>query len=87
MAKHAIQPNYANRMRCVAIARHSGKLCGQLAMRGVPCCRWHGGNMMQARLKSLEAKRNAGKTQPAGRYSATRFKRAGELYSAANGES
>jgi hypothetical protein len=59
MARHAIKPGYVNRRRCCAIARHSGQPCGQLAMVGVPTCKWHGGQMMQTRNRLLEQKRNA----------------------------
>jgi len=59
MEKHKIQKGLVNRRVCVAIARHSGKPCGQLAMRGVPICKWHGGQMLQARLKGLKEKHAA----------------------------
>jgi hypothetical protein len=56
--KAQLLPGRINRRICNAIARHSGKPCNQLAMSGVPVCRWHGGDMMQARIRSLQAKRN-----------------------------
>jgi hypothetical protein len=66
-----------NRRICKAIARHSGMPCGQLAMAGVPVCRFHGGHMMQARNRSIEAKRNAKRKGESGRFSARQFRGAG----------
>jgi len=73
-----LKPRRTNRLICKAIARHSGKPCGQLAMSGVSCCRFHGGHMMQARNRSIEAKRNAERKKDAiGKYHKRRFKSAG----------
>jgi hypothetical protein len=42
--------------KCQAIARHSGKRCGQIALSGVTHCRFHGGDRLQAQRKArLEA--------------------------------
>jgi hypothetical protein len=75
--RNAILPGYANRRRCICVARHSGLRCGQLAMKGVAVCRWHGGNMVQTALELAKAKRNA-KEKPLysiGHTTAARIKR------------
>lgn len=48
-----IPPNLnPNIIRCVAIARHSGKKCSQPAVKGAKCCRFHGG--LQWALKAAQ---------------------------------
>ena len=54
-----IKPGLSNRRICCAWARWSNKPCGQLAMKNVTVCLWHGGRLFQARQRILEAKRGA----------------------------
>jgi hypothetical protein len=53
-----ILPGYKNRRRCVARKRGTDIQCGQLAMSGVPCCRYHGGKGQTVWRKRRE-QRNA----------------------------
>jgi hypothetical protein len=60
---------------CKAIARWSGRPCGNLAMRNAHVCRVHGGYGQQAQHRLREAKR--AKVVDEGRRYAGKFKRAG----------
>jgi hypothetical protein len=53
MAKTQIKRGAINRRICNAIARHSGKRCGKLALRGVTQCQYHAGRLQQWNLERL----------------------------------
>jgi hypothetical protein len=46
---------HPNRRQCVAVARSTGKRCNGPAMRGVACCRVHGGYRQAAKATGLRA--------------------------------
>jgi hypothetical protein len=74
-ARDSIKPGYANRRRCVAIARTRGAQCGRLALSGVIVCEHHGGRMIQLNIKRKEERLN-GKRTTQGGIDGRRFKRA-----------
>ena len=78
-AVSAIMPGRVNRRLCCETVKATGKPCGQIAMRNVPCCYFHGGKGQQVVLKYEQAKHDA-KTKAANainRANARRFKREG----------
>jgi hypothetical protein len=76
---HGFTRGLTNRRLCCEIVKATGKPCGQIAMRNVPCCFFHGGKGQQVVLKYEQAKHSA-KAKAANaisRASARRFKQQG----------
>jgi hypothetical protein len=78
MRAHAFRKGFTNRRMCTAIARHSGKPCGKIAMQHANTCHCHGGYLFKAMAKRQEAKRNAEAKakNSASRSAAGKYKRA-----------
>jgi hypothetical protein len=67
MAKTQIKRGAVNRRICNAIARHSGKPCGKLALRGVTQCQWHAGRLQQWNLEKAKHGKKTARTDNAKR--------------------
>jgi len=74
MAKTQIKRGAVNRRICNAIARHSGKQCGKLALRGVTQCQWHAGRLQQWNLERLKHAKK-GRTDSAKQRADRRFRK------------
>jgi len=74
MAKTQIKRGAINRRICNAIARHSGKRCGKLALRGVTQCQYHAGRLQQWNLERLKHAKK-GRTDSAKQKADRRFRK------------